>query len=389
MPSTAAAAAAAKPSSPVEPNNEGVPAQCLAIADKKVRNLEKRRAKLIQLRDSKKELNDEQKDAVSRMDHVEQMLEYSKEMQKQFKQVVDQHEKASKRSSRQERAAKRETEVQQIGRLIRLQSVLDSVTPESREDFLVGSNGACVLTEGELNSLDSLYNLSKPSRSGESDEAFSKAVDVASEHLLLVLEKSSKVFNGLTYEALYNVVDRIEKSGYLSLVKEAAEEEPAEAEAEPAYTAEPLPVESAAPVPVPAVAPEPQQPAQPPAAVFLHDSHVAPRSQPAREAEPVTQDTSPRHSEEPGDNAQGGGAWSQSDRQQRRGGRGGPRGGRGGRGGPRGGYHRGDGEGGYRGNNERRNNGNQRGGYRGGPRGGNNGRRGGGRGGGFGGNQDN
>lgn len=55
-----------------------------------------------------------------------------------------QHVKLQRRQQRVDKQARRDGDAELVQKVIRLQSVLDGITPDTRDDFLAGSNGAVV-----------------------------------------------------------------------------------------------------------------------------------------------------------------------------------------------------------------------------------------------------
>ncbi|XP_064634204.1 caprin-1-like isoform X2 [Lineus longissimus] len=201
---------------PVDPT-EGVK-QILNIVDKKIRNLEKRKGKLDVIRekrDSGKELNPDQVEAVSRYDQVLQNLDLSREFQKQFTDQLAVTEKLWKKQQKREKMERAQEEQRRVHEVLTVQNVLDSMGGETaREDFSKGHHGAVQLSEDNLNQLDELYKLISPTRDDE-ESPFKEQLVSSSEHFCNLLEGKEKDVIGTTYKELKNVVDKIVACGYL------------------------------------------------------------------------------------------------------------------------------------------------------------------------------
>jgi len=213
---------------PVDPT-EGVK-QILSIVDKKIRNLEKRKGKLDQIREKKKngaDLNPDQVEAISRYDQVLQNLELSREFQKQFTDTLTATEKLWKKQQKREKIERQQEEQKRVQELLMVQNVLDSMGGEqAREDFSKGQHGAVQLSEDNLNQLDELYKLISPTRENE-EVSFQEQIVTSSEHFCNLLDGKEKDVIGTTYKDLKDVVGKIVESGYLDRPA-GAEEEPEE-----------------------------------------------------------------------------------------------------------------------------------------------------------------
>lgn len=115
---------------------------------------------------------------------------------------------------------------QSINDVIDYQAILGEMSEDVRPDFLAGSNGACQLTESELESLDSIYECINPA-SGDDEEKtkLSERARVASQNLISLVEgKSSPIVEGgVTFKEVRDTLQKIKASGYFD--KESASEE--------------------------------------------------------------------------------------------------------------------------------------------------------------------
>lgn len=226
----------------------------LNIVEKKVRNLEKRKGKLDSYRkliEDGKELSEEQKSAVSKMDYVENNLDFARELQKQFAQLSVEYQKHLKKQAKRDQLVAQEAQhtgdVGKVKEVLELQNLMENLSEDVRTDFLNGSNGAVTLVEEDFTRIDEFYKVITPSAEGEVN--MNDQMSTASEQIVNFLEGSSTQIAGTTYKALHDLVNKIKGCGYFSqtpgeaeaadegekeekAVGEEAEEEVADEEAE-------------------------------------------------------------------------------------------------------------------------------------------------------------
>lgn len=202
----------------------------MSVVDKKVRNLDKRKTRLVTLKqkmDAGEKIDRDQMDAVSKLQSVEEQLEMLKDIQKQLNGLGTEYNKIKKKQQRQEKAQQREQqrEIERtaISGALRLQLVLNSLDENAKEDFQNGANGAVRLSKTELEQLDDWYQLINPSRTDSED--YSQVIQEATGHILLYLEKSSKQVIGTTYEELHKLVCKVDESGYFDEAHVGSEED--------------------------------------------------------------------------------------------------------------------------------------------------------------------
>ncbi|KAK7098776.1 caprin-1-like [Littorina saxatilis] len=199
--------------------------QFLSLLDKKVRNIEKRKSKLDAVRakqDAGEILEREQKEAITHYEEVIANLEFARELQKNFNQVAADIEKQQKKQAKREKMEKATCEVKRIMEVLQVQTTLDSMGGDAvRQHFKTGKFGAVVLTEDNLTALDDLYQLICPTREGE--ENFGNKLNVASEHVISLLEFRDRAVAGSTYKELMELIDLINGCGYFERAREAEE----------------------------------------------------------------------------------------------------------------------------------------------------------------------
>ncbi|KAF5302321.1 hypothetical protein FQA39_LY10360 [Lamprigera yunnana] len=192
--------------------------QAITIIEHKIRNLEKRKAKLEsyrQLQNSGKDLNQDQKTAIAKYEEVVQTLEFARDLCKQFLGIATVSEKEAKKQARKETAAKSHSELAKIREVLLVQDALNQMGQESiREDFLLGQNGAANLTNSDLKMLDDLYPVVTPKHEPGDPTAFANQVQAAAEHLLAVVDGKQKEVFDCSYNQIKEVIGKIHESGY-------------------------------------------------------------------------------------------------------------------------------------------------------------------------------
>lgn len=228
--------------------------QAITIIEHKIRNIEKRKSKLESYRDlqnSGKELNADQKLAVSKYGEVVQTLEFARDLSKQFMGIVIVSEKDAKRLAKKELAARGASELAKVREVLLVQDALNQMGQESvRNDFLTGSNGAATLAQTDLDLLDELYPAVTPKHEAGGASAFTAHVQCAAEHLIAVVDgKQKEAFLGSSYCQIKEVIGKVHESGYLDteiavsgaeMVDDTDGPAPEELEPELAATASPV-----------------------------------------------------------------------------------------------------------------------------------------------------
>lgn len=198
--------------------------QALIIIEKKVRNLDKRRMKLEEYRATQKKgenLNEDQLSAVSRYDEVLRTLELTREMEKQFVGLANDAMKQQKKQIKKEQIERDEAAKEKFKEAQKFLSVLDKLGDNDiRKDFLNEANGACKITDQELNLLDQFDELIRPCELGAGLDA---AAGEVADHLICLTESKNKVIsqrhNNASYSELKKLLDRIIQSPYWSKEK--------------------------------------------------------------------------------------------------------------------------------------------------------------------------
>lgn len=191
--------------------------QVLAVIDKKVRNMEKKKSKLddCQARKSKGEqLNQDQLDALTKYQEIANNLDFARELQKSFLALGQEIQKAVKKTARREQLQREEMEQRRLKTVLEYQFLLDQLGDEGvRQDLKrPDATGSPLLTDADLTSLDELYKLVGPDRNY--DVRLTEQYEEASVHLWELLEGRDKAVAGATYKSLKETLDKVLLSGY-------------------------------------------------------------------------------------------------------------------------------------------------------------------------------
>ncbi|XP_057317182.1 guanyl-specific ribonuclease pgl-1-like [Hydractinia symbiolongicarpus] len=193
----------------------------VSVLDKKLRNLEKRKVKLLEIRkkaDLGTELNEDQRKAIENLALVDNSVATVKELHKNIVSLDQEYiklvKKEQKRAKQELRDQKESQGHQAVYKIIEVQGVLGHLTEEAHPDFIAGTNGACQLTEDELSNLDLFYELVNTG-SEDGDKKLSSRVKAAHQHFLSLVEgKDSPVVGEVTYKTLLETLNKILQSGY-------------------------------------------------------------------------------------------------------------------------------------------------------------------------------
>ncbi|XP_038664163.1 caprin-1b isoform X2 [Scyliorhinus canicula] len=253
-----------------QPQNEAL-RQVLNVIDKKVRNMEKKKGKLDDYQerlDKGEALNQDQLDAVGKLQEVANNLEFARELQRSFIALGQDIQKSLKKAARREQLMREEAEQKRLKTVLELQYVLDKLgDDDTRTDLKQGWNGSPVLTEEELGMLDEFYKLVQPER--DMNLRLCEQFEQASVHLWDLLEGKDKKVGATTYKSLKAIVNRLLQSGYFDSIHNhqngvCEEEEPS-----------PVPVEEQPPEPEPEAVEEYVEPADVEAREFVNRQFIA------------------------------------------------------------------------------------------------------------------
>jgi len=210
------------------PEGESSIAQALAIVEKKVRNLEKRKTKLDAYRadqDRGKTLNDDQKAAIGKYGEVIGSLDFARELSGQFNKLIQDEEKERKKMLKKENHERARAELTKVTYILSARELFVSLQDEAIvADFKDGTNGATKLTADQLKQLAEFQLLSTPSRDDDArEETFEMQVATSADHLVNLAEKKDRKVAGTTYKDLADIIDAIRQSGYFEKTAETEE----------------------------------------------------------------------------------------------------------------------------------------------------------------------
>jgi len=191
----------------------------LAIVEKKVRNLEKRKGKLDAYRDTLqrgKPLNEDQQAAVAKYDEVIGTLEFARELSGQFTKLALDEAKDKKKMMKKEQQERAKVELIKVNYVLSVREVLSALLEEGvLEDLEGGNNGAPKLSADQLSQLQQFQELATPNREDLSKGSFDKQVAASAEHLVNLAEKKTRAVVGTTYQEVAQLIDMIRESGYI------------------------------------------------------------------------------------------------------------------------------------------------------------------------------
>jgi len=191
----------------------------LAIVEKKVRNLEKRKGKLDAYRDTLqrgKPLNEDQQAAVAKYDEVIGTLEFARELSGQFTKLALDEAKDKKKLMKKEQQERAKVELIKVNYVLSVREVLSALLEEGvLEDLEGGTNGAPKLSADQISQLQQFQELATPNREDLSKGSFDKQVAASAEHLVNLAEKKTRAVVGTTYQELAQLIDMIRECGYI------------------------------------------------------------------------------------------------------------------------------------------------------------------------------
>lgn len=194
--------------------------QTLIIIEKKVRNLDKRRIKLEEYKETQRKgyaLNEDQLSAVSKYDEVLRTLELTREMEKQFVGLANDTMKQQKKQAKKEQMVQEEQFKEKLSNVHKYVSLMKSLVMETvRNDFLSEVNGAIKVTPQEFELLDEFQKLVNFERTPGTN--FDAASVEFADHLSALIEGKNKPITQLTtsttYAELKKLFDRIFYASY-------------------------------------------------------------------------------------------------------------------------------------------------------------------------------
>lgn len=163
-------------------------------------------------------MSDAQKNALEKYDEVANQLAISKEFAKQLQAIVSQSSKDAKRDARKAQFLRQINEQTKVREVIVMQDILKQLKSETiRNDFLQGSNSACLIEPDEMNLLEQFSKHTTPVHPSFSNEpSFFNSAKSAADHLHYATDGRNRQFleSGFTYEKIKELFSRIENCGY-------------------------------------------------------------------------------------------------------------------------------------------------------------------------------
>merc|ERR1719457_117498 len=184
--------------------------QALNVLDKKIRNLEKRRAKLDLLRGAKKELDLEQQKALTKYDEVILLLENYKESRDQVNKIIAEEAKNKIKQEKMEKEEKLKADISKVSFVLSVNRLFD---------LILSSDGQELVKEAapQLNGkpLELLLEFAELVMSGISSGDELQMNEVL-EHLVYLADNKNKRSAKYLYKALRESVDILLDSGLLA-----------------------------------------------------------------------------------------------------------------------------------------------------------------------------
>jgi len=191
----------------------------IAIVEKKVRNLEKRKGKLDAYRDTLrkgKALNEDQQSAVDKYEEVIGTLEFTKELMGQFAKLSQDEVRDKKKQAKKELLERSKEDVTKVAYVLAVKEILTSLQEEAViTDLKAGSEGAPKLSAEQVDQLAQFAALVTPDREIKEKGSFDKQVNISAEHLTSLADKKTRTVAGSTYQELHALINLIRESGYI------------------------------------------------------------------------------------------------------------------------------------------------------------------------------
>ncbi|XP_067907116.1 caprin-2 isoform X4 [Heterodontus francisci] len=185
----------------------------------KIRNIEKRKAKLDDYKErlKREELNQDQLDAVDKYEEVIHNLEFAKELQKTFVALNQELLKAQKKTLRREQLLRTEMEKRRLRTVLHVRYVLENFKQEHvQNDFRDGINGAFIISRKEIGLIKDFCKLASPER----DERMSleDQMELVSNQMWELLEGADKMVAGSTYKHLKETISKLLNCAYFDSI---------------------------------------------------------------------------------------------------------------------------------------------------------------------------
>ncbi|KRZ80878.1 Caprin-1 [Trichinella papuae] len=195
--------------------------QIRQMLEKKIRNMEKRKAKLENLKEALqtgKTLHPEQEKATEKVSELNQQLEMSREILKNVNTMINEHNRQQKLLQKKEHRDRMQAEHARFRNLLNMQELLNVLgNNDVRVHFAEGTEGAVKLSPEDLHLLDFLYQKICPSYDDvHQDETWAGVLDEAADCVCMLLSASQKLvptFN-VSFRTVRAVIDGILECEY-------------------------------------------------------------------------------------------------------------------------------------------------------------------------------
>jgi len=219
----------------------------MTFLEHKIRNMEKRKAKLDSYKAEQsngKQLNTDQLQAVSKYSELKSQLEFAKETDKTFKEIMENFLTALKKQETQAAVERMRASLERTKSILIFASILRELRSEdTRRDFTEGTNGAVKLTEEQMNCLNELQTATLDTNLSDDNN-----LAITADRFANLLDEQPKVLCGsMTYKDAKNLLVELSNSEYFKsasamerarLKKEAEEKEKAALDAQNLRTLE-------------------------------------------------------------------------------------------------------------------------------------------------------
>ena len=157
-------------------------------------------------------MNDDQKAAIAKYDEVMQNLEFARELQQQFKTMIVDEERSSKKKLKKEAVERAKVESGRLASILTFQKIIMALSkPKVLEQFKSGEN-KLKMSKEQFGDLEEFVQLVSKVKS--LDENDKETVSLA-EHLISLAEaKPKKAVGKTSYKDLNDTFNSMKKSGF-------------------------------------------------------------------------------------------------------------------------------------------------------------------------------
>ena len=163
-------------------------------------------------RDKGKELNADQKAAITKYDEVIQNLDFARNLQQEFNKIIVEEERASKKKSKKEAVERAKFESGRLATILTFQKMLLALAkPKVLEEFKSGDN-KLKLSKDQFQDLEEFVQLVSKVKSLDENDKENVAL---AEHLISLAEaKPKKAVGKTSYKDFHDTLNNMKKSGF-------------------------------------------------------------------------------------------------------------------------------------------------------------------------------